>query len=135
MMSSPIRILLADDHAGVRKCVRELLEDEHDIQVVGEATDGQQAVDFALVLRPDVVLMDVHMPVLTGIEATRRIRADAPGVKVVVLTTYDDEVYISALRRAGADGYLLKTAERYEIVAAIRAAHSLRAAPDPPMLP
>src|SRR4051812_11522775 len=121
-MADKIRVVLADDHAVVRKGVRELLEDEGDIAVVGEAADGQQAVDVTRALLPDVVLMDVRMPVLTGVEATRRIRADAPDVHVLVLSAYDDQPYVSALLDAGARGYVLKTADGPEIVRAVRAA-------------
>jgi DNA-binding NarL/FixJ family response regulator len=121
-MADQIRVVLADDHAVVRKGVRELLEDEGDIAVVGEAADGQQAVDVTHALRPDVVLMDVRMPVLTGVEATRRIHADLPGVHVLVLSAYDDQPYVTALLDAGARGYVLKTADGPEIVRAVRAA-------------
>ena len=133
MMNVPIRVVLADDHAIVRKGTRDLLEDEADLLVVGEAEDGQQAIELALALRPDIVLMDVRMPVLTGIEATRRIRIDAPEVMVVVLTAYDDEPYVVALMHAGAHAYVLKTAEGREIVQAIRVAHSGRATLDSTM--
>lgn len=126
-----IRVLLADDHAVVRKGVREFLEDEPDIQVVGEATDGQQAVDLAVALQPDVVVMDVSMPELTGVEATKRIRSLAPTVRILALTAYDDETYIFSLLDAGVTGYMLKTAESREIVRAIRATAEGRAALDP----
>ncbi len=126
-----IRVLLADDHVVVRKGVREFLEEEPDIKVVGEAGDGQQAVDMALALQPDVVVMDIQMPVLSGADATRRIRATAPNVRVLVLTAYDDDPYIFGLLEAGATGYVLKTAESREIIRAIRATAAGQAMTDP----
>jgi DNA-binding NarL/FixJ family response regulator len=126
-----IRVLLADDHVVVRKGVREFLEEEPDIEVVGEAGDGQQAVDMALALQPDVVVMDIQMPVLSGADATRRIRATAPNVRVLVLTAYDDDPYIFGLLEAGATGYVLKTAESREIIRAIRATAAGQAMTDP----
>ncbi len=126
-----IRVLLADDHAVVRKGVREFLEDEPDIEVVGEAGDGQQAVELAVALQPDVVVMDVAMPELSGVEATKRIRSLAPSVRVLALTAYDDEPYIFGLLDAGVTGYMLKTAESREIVRAVWATAAGRAALDP----
>ena len=126
-----IRVVLADDHAVVRKGVRELLEDEPNIEVVGEASDGQQAVELAVALQPDVVVMDVAMPELSGVEATKRIRSLAPTVRILALTAYDDEPYIFGLLDAGATGYVLKTAESREIVRAVRAAAAGQAVLDP----
>lgn len=120
VMPSPIRILLADDHAMLRQGTTELLRREPDLEVVGEVGDGQQAVEVAGILRPDIVVMDVWMPVLSGIEATRRIRAKLPEVQVLVLTAYDDDQYLFSLLEAGASGYLLKTAPVSELVKAIR---------------
>lgn len=134
-MANKLRVLLADDHAVVRKGVREILEYEVDMEVVGEATDGQQAVDLALALRPDVVVMDVSMPVLTGIEATRRIRVDAPEVKVVALSAYDDQPYVRALLAAGASGYILKTSDAAELVRAVRDVYHGQTALDPELKP
>lgn len=133
-MPDRIRVVIADDHAVVRKGIRDLLEDEGDLAVVGEAGDGQQAVDLALSLRPDIVLMDVRMPVLTGVEATRRIHADAPEINVLVLSAYDDQPYIVALLDAGAKGYVLKTAEGDEIVRAVRDVFHGRISLDPSIL-
>jgi two-component system, NarL family, response regulator LiaR len=126
-----IRVIIADDHSVVRKGVRELLEDEPDIEVVAEATDGQQAVDLAVDLRPDVVVMDVAMPELSGVEATKRIRALAPNVRILALSAYDDAPYVFGLLDAGATGYTLKTADSHEIVRAVRATAAGRAALDP----
>ena len=126
-----IRVLLADDHAVVRKGVREFLEDEPDIEVVGEAGDGQQAVELAVALQPDVVVMDVAMPELSGVEATKRIRSLAPAVRILALTAYDDEPYVFGLLDAGVTGYMLKTAESREIVRAVRSTAAGGAALDP----
>jgi len=117
----PIRVVIADDHGVVRKGIRELLTDEPDIVVVGEARDGHEAVDLALALRPDVVVMDIAMPELSGVEATRQICAAAPAVRVLALTAYADPPYVSGLLDAGASGYVLKTAESRDIVRAVRA--------------
>jgi NarL family two-component system response regulator LiaR len=122
-MSRPIRVVLADDHAVVRKGIREFLEAEEDIVVVAEAGDGAQAVALVAEHRPDVAVLDIQMPCVTGIEATRRIRAEHPSVKVLVLTAYDDDPYIFALLQAGAHGYLLKTADSSQLVEAVRAVH------------
>ena len=119
--SPPIRLVLVDDHPSVLAGLRAIFEHHEGFDVVGEAGDGEAAVAAARQQRPDVVLIDLQMPKLDGIEATRRIRHHLPGVAVIVLTMFDDvESVISALR-AGASGYLLKGAEQSEIVAAVRA--------------
>src|SRR4029450_12118952 len=115
-----IRVVIADDHNVVRKGIRDLLSDEDDIAVVGEARNGQEAVDLATALHPDVVVMDIAMPEMTGVEATRQIRALAPDVRVLVLTAYEDDPYIYGLLDAGASGYILKTTERRETRRAVR---------------
>jgi DNA-binding NarL/FixJ family response regulator len=120
-MSQPIRVVLADDHAVVRKGIREFLEAEGNIVVVAEASDGAQAVELVAEHLPDVAVLDIQMPGVTGIEATRRIRAEHPSVKVLVLTAYDDDPYVFALLQAGAHGYLLKTADSSQLVEAVRA--------------
>jgi len=116
-----IRIVLADDHPVVRGGLRALLGTIADFEVVGEAADGDAAVRETQLLRPDLVLMDVRMPGLGGVEATRRIREVAPETAVLVLTMYDDDATVLTAMQAGARGYLLKGAEQDEIVRAIRA--------------
>ena len=113
------RVVLADDHKIVRQGTKLYLE-SMGIDVVGEATNGNQAVEMARTLHPDVIVMDIHMPELTGIEATRRIRHDSEDVRVLVLTAYDNPAYIHALLEAGADGFVLKTAELSELLKALR---------------
>ena len=130
-----IRVVVADDHNVVRAGIRELLSDEDDIAVIGEARNGLEAVDLATALHPDVVVMDIAMPELTGVEATRQIRASAPGVRVLVLTSYADDPYIYGLLDAGATGYILKTAESREIVRAVRATAAGQSAIDPAVAP
>lgn len=121
---SKIRILLADDHAVVREGTKELLEREADLAVVAEASDGKEAVQLAIRERPDVVVMDFAMPQLNGIEATRQIKAIAPGIAVLVLTAYDSDQYIFGFLEAGAAGYLLKDVHVNEVINAIRAVHA-----------
>jgi DNA-binding NarL/FixJ family response regulator len=120
---APITVLLADDHALVREGTRRLLEAEPDIRVVAEAGDGQAAVEEAVRWRPDVVIVDVAMPGVSGIEATRRIKSQMPQMAVLALTAYDDDQYVLALLDAGAAGFLLKDVRGQELVAAIRAVH------------
>jgi DNA-binding NarL/FixJ family response regulator len=130
-MSQPIRVVLADDHAVVRRGIREFLEEDGDIVVVAEAGDGAQAVALVAEHEPEVAILDIQMPVLTGIEATRRIRAEHPGVKVLVLTAYNDDPYVFALLQAGAHGYLLKTADSSQLAGAVRAVQRGEPALDP----
>jgi RNA polymerase sigma factor (sigma-70 family) len=115
-----IRVLLADDEDMVRSGFRLVLVREPDIEVVGEAVDGAQAVSEVERVRPDVVLMDIRMPILDGIEATRRIVAGGSGARVVVLTTFDEDAYVYGALRAGASGFLLKYAPADDLVHAIR---------------
>ncbi len=117
----PTRVMIADDQGIVRAGIRSLLEPVEDIQVVGEAADGWEAVEKALRLRPDVVLMDISMPRLRGIEATREIHQQMPNVKILALTVHDREEYFFAMLKAGGSGYLLKEGEPEELLAAIRA--------------
>ena len=120
-MIERIRVLIADDHPLFRDGLRVLLESAGDIDVLGEATTGEEAVALALDLRPDVALMDINMPGLNGIEATRRIIQVEPDVRVLMLTMLEDDASIFAALRAGARGYLLKGARRDEALRAIRA--------------
>ena len=115
-----IRVLVADDHPVVQHGLCTMLELEDDIDVIGRAADGGEAVSQALSLQPDVILLDVQMPVMDGIEALRRIRAQDPEARVIVLTTYRNEDYIFPSLQAGARGYLLKDATREELAGAIR---------------
>src|SRR5919109_4787762 len=116
-----IRILLADDHAMVRKGFRLILETQPDMEIVGEAGNGREAVDLAESLRPDVVVMDVAMPELNGIEATRRLASSAPHTRVLALSMHKDSVYVREILRAGARGYLLKDSVDSDLIAAVRA--------------
>jgi DNA-binding NarL/FixJ family response regulator len=118
-----IRILIADDHELFRRGLRMVLEDEEDIDVLGEAGDGQAAVELAREHAPDVVVMDVRMPVLSGIEAARRIKEEEPGTKILVLTISDEEDDLYEAIKAGANGYLLKEISIDEIGNAVRSVH------------
>jgi DNA-binding NarL/FixJ family response regulator len=118
-----IRVLLAEDHTIVRKGLRALLDDEADIEVVGEARDGREALQMVDQLHPDVVLMDITMPVLNGLEATRQIKTQFSGVQVLVLTRHVNEEYIYQILRAGASGYVVKQAAPAELVLAIQAVY------------
>ena len=119
-MGQSIRVLLADDHVVVRAGTRQLLERHPDMTIVGEASNGQEAVQLANDLGPDVVVMDVRMPGMGGVDATKAIKQAHPDMSVLVLTAHDDDEYVFALLQAGANGYLLKTAEADELVKAIR---------------
>ena len=118
-----IKVLLADDHVITRQGIRRLLEGEKDLMVVGEAGDGEEAVQMATELKPDVVIMDIAMPKINGLEATREIKSIHPTTAVLVLSAYDDDEYVFGLLKAGAAGYLLKTVSGDELTSAIRAVH------------
>src|SRR4030042_2808950 len=118
---SNIRVLMVDDHPLLRQGVRQLLEREHDFEVVAEASDGVEAARLAGEHLPDIVLMDVGMPTVGGLAATRQIKAEHPEIAVVIFTIHDDDEYIMGLLRAGAAGYLLKSAYGEELVQALRA--------------
>ena len=126
-----IRVVVADDHPVVRQGLCTMLEIEDDIVVVGRAADGEEAVEQYRQTRPDIILMDVQMPGVDGIEALRRIRAEDPGARVIVLTTYRNEDYIFPSLRAGAQGYLLKDASRDELAAAVRKVYEGQSLLDP----
>jgi len=126
-----IRVVLADDHEIVRKGIHDLLEEEGNIQVVAEATTGVEAVDLTLEHRPDVAVLDIQMPEVTGIEAARQIKAKAPQIRILVLTAYDDDPYIFAVLQAGAGGYVLKNAPASELVRAVRTVAEGGSAMDP----
>jgi DNA-binding NarL/FixJ family response regulator len=117
----PIRVLLADDHKIVREGLARLLQEYADIQVVGEAEDGNSAVELARQLKPNVVLMDLSLPTLSGFEATRRIVSENPGIDVIGLSAHENEEFAAALRKVGAVNYLTKSDSAEHIVDAVRA--------------
>jgi two-component system, NarL family, response regulator LiaR len=119
-----INILLADDHAIMRQGTRQLLENEPDMKVVGEASNGEEAVRLASELKPDVIILDVAMPKLSGIEATKKIKEILPSTIILVLTGYDYDEYIFGLLEVGAAGYLLKDVSGSDLVAAVRAVYN-----------
>lgn len=119
-----LTVLIADDHPLVREALHRALEGEEDIEVVAEANDGEEAVKFASELKPNVAVMDIVMPKLNGIEATRKIKEIAPDTAILILTAYDDDEYVLGLLDAGAAGYLLKSARGRDLVGAIRAIRS-----------
>ncbi len=116
----PITVLLAEDHEIVREGLRLLLKHESDIHVVGEAETGRQAVEMATKLRPDVVVMDIAMPLLNGLEATRQIRKAVPSAKVLILSAHSDDAYVEQMMTLGASGFLLKQSSSHILVTAIR---------------
>lgn len=119
-MSPQIRVVLADDHAVVRQGIRQFLEEAGDIEVVAEAQNGAEAIHLVEGHEPDMAVLDIRMPEVTGVEATRQIKERFPQVRVLILTAYDDDPYVFALLQAGADGYVLKTASGDELVQAVR---------------
>ena len=126
-----IKVIVCDDQALIRDSLGMLLNLERNIQVVGSAEDGAEAVELVALHQPDLVLMDLKMPGMNGIEATRRIRAQYPEVKVLVLTTYDDDEWVFDAIRAGASGYLLKDTPREEVIRAVRGTVEGRSFVDP----
>ena len=120
MPNEPLRILLVDDHPLVRNGLRALLSSMIEMTVIGEATNGEEAITQAAELQPDIILMDLHMPGLNGIEATRRILQASPRIGILVLTMLEDDASVFAAMRAGARGYLLKGADQADVLRAIR---------------
>jgi len=118
-----ITVLLAEDHTIVREGFRSMLELEEDLEVAGEAQDGRQAVALAKKLRPDVVLMDIAMPLLNGLEATRQVHQAVPGAKVLMLSAHSDDAYVKTAAESGAVGFLLKQTSSHEVCRAIREVH------------
>ena len=119
-----IKILISDDHVVVRAGTRQILEQETDITIVAEAGDGEEAVRLAGTFKPDVAIMDIAMPKLDGIEATRQIKAQYPSIAVLILTAYDDDQFVYSFIEAGAAGYLLKSVRGRELIDAVRAVHA-----------
>ncbi len=117
---SKLRILIVDDHGLVRAGIQSLLEGQSELEVIGQAASGEEAIDKAIGLRPDLVLMDIAMPGMNGIEATRRIRTELPETRVLILTMHDDEQFFFPALRAGASGYILKDAEPEDLLNAIQ---------------
>jgi DNA-binding NarL/FixJ family response regulator len=129
--ANPIRVVLADDHTVVRAGIRQFLESAGGIQVVAEAGDGDQAIQAIEDNKPDVAVLDIRMPEKTGIEVTRWVRANAQATGVLILTAYDDDPYVLAVLQAGANGYVLKSADAEDIIRAVRAVHEGQSALDP----
>jgi DNA-binding NarL/FixJ family response regulator len=125
-----IKVILADDHHIVRAGIRQLLESEKDIQVLAEAGDGEEAKSLIQQHKPDVAVLDIQMPKASGIEVTRWLRANLPGVGVLILTAYDDDPYVMAVLQAGANGYVLKTAKTNELIQAVRDVYEGKSALD-----
>lgn len=119
-----IRVLLADDHAVLRAGIRALLDMQPDIEVIGEAGDGRQAVERVRELQPDIILMDIGMPGLDGLAATRQIKETAPQTRILILTQHENKEYVLPALKIGASGYVLKRAEGDELLTAIRAVHA-----------
>lgn len=127
-----MRVLIADDHGIVRSGLRLLLERQPDIEVIGEAADGAEARELAIRERPDLAILDVKMPKLTGLQATREIKAQAPEVDVLILSMHDDDRYLAEALGAGASGYVVKTQADKDLVAAVRAVERGEPFPAPP---
>ncbi len=123
-MKSKIRILIADDHPLVREALSRVFSNQKDMEVVGEAGDGEEAIELASQLKPDVLVMDIMMPRIDGLEASRRIKRMAPNTAILILTAYDDDSYVLGLLEAGAAGYLMKSVRGQDLVEAVRSIRS-----------
>ncbi len=130
-LQTKIRVLLADDHHIVRAGIRQLLESAADLQVIAEAGDGEEARILIQEHKPDVAVLDIQMPKASGIEVTRWVRSHVPEVGVLILTAYDDDPYVMAVLQAGANGYVLKTAQAEELIQAVRDVYEGKSALDP----
>jgi DNA-binding NarL/FixJ family response regulator len=119
-INSPIRLLVVDDHKIVREGLVSLLSEQHDIEVVGEAGNGREAISLASRLQPDVVIMDISMPLMSGDEATRQIKNLMPDIRIIALSMFEEEEMMQKMRRAGAENYVLKTAPSGQLLSAIR---------------
>ncbi len=128
---NPIRVLLADDHAIVRAGIRQFLEHSGDIQVIAEADDGEAAIGLIQHKQPDVAVLDIQMPKASGIEVTRWVRANYPKVGVLILTAFDDDPYVLAVLKAGANGYVLKTASPADLIQAVKDVFNGKSVLDP----
>jgi DNA-binding NarL/FixJ family response regulator len=128
---APIRVLMADDHVAIRFGVRMFLEADPQIEIIAEAADGAEAFRLIRELRPQVAVLDIQMPGMTGIEITRAIRAERLPVGVLILTAFDDEPYVQAVLQAGANGYVLKTADAQDLIEAVKAVHEGGSVLDP----
>ncbi|NLV74318.1 MAG: response regulator transcription factor [Chloroflexi bacterium] len=122
-MAERINVIIADDHSIVRQGIRQYLELTDDITVVAEAAEGNQAIAMINAYRPDVVLLDINMPGMTGVEVTQKLKAQHPDIKILILTAYDEDPYVFSLLQAGANGYLLKNCDIEELQKAVRAVH------------
>jgi len=131
MSANPIRVVLADDHAVVRKGIREFLTEPGDIEVMAEASDGEEAIRLIDQLRPDVAVLDIQMPKRSGIDVCRHVRTQHWPIGILILTAYDDDPYVLAVLQAGANGYVLKTADADDIIQAVRDVHEGKSALDP----
>ena len=131
MPTEPIRVLLADDHAVVRKGIREFLTEPGDIDVIAEASNGDEAIALLEKEKPDVAVLDIQMPKRSGIEVCRHVRAQHWPIGLLILTAYDDDPYVLAVLQAGANGYVLKTADADDIIQAVRDVHEGKSALDP----